>query len=413
VRCDKDPKESTVQKIIDFVKNAQDDEPAVQSRINKIEKVYVYVVILLALAYMIIPPLFGWWSSEVAFQRGLIVLVVGSPCALVASITPGYLASISHASRKKVLIKGGSILEEIKDIQCVIFDKTGTLTKGKPTVQTHYIDPDKNALFPLFLGMEKASNHPLAKAIFEAFKDEDMIDCAPLEIPGKGLELEFNGHLYQVGKFDHVLPSNIKKTIDPLIKEGASMVVLFEDQVCVGYFSLIDEVKTEAKALITYLKSHNIYTVMVSGDLIETAQHISEKIEIDAFHGECLPGDKVDWVKHYQKKYQKVMMIGDGINDAPALTLADIAIAMGSGTDVSLESSDIVMMDSQLKGIELTFDLSNRLKKITTMNVLFSISVIGVMLLFNTFGWVLLPVGVVIHEVSTIIVILNSLRLLA
>jgi Cd2+/Zn2+-exporting ATPase len=412
VQCDKNPLESTVQKIIDFVKSAQEDEPQIQTRINTIEKVYVYVVILLAIAFMVIPPLLGWWTQEDAFYRGIIVLVVGSPCALVASITPGVLASISHASRKKVLIKGGSKLEGMTEIECVIFDKTGTLTEGKPAVDYTFVAPEKEAYLPVFIGMEKASNHPLAIALVKAHPHVKPNEVSPEEIPGKGLELNHEGHLYQVGKFEHKLPQEMQDIRLKLSQEGSSVVTFYIDGEVVGMFGLKDQVKPEAIELVRYLKAKKIHTVMVSGDLIATAKTIHEDLHMDGFHAECLPEDKVTWIKHYQSKFKKVMMIGDGINDAPALALADVSIAMGSGTDVSLESSDIVLIDSQLKGIELTFELAKRLKRIINMNVIFSVSVIAVLLLFNTMGWVLLPIGVLVHELSTIIVILNSLRLL-
>lgn len=412
IRCDKSPKESTVQKIIDFVKSAQEDEPQIQSRISTIEKVYVYIVILLAIAFMVIPPLFGWWTQEDAFYRGIIVLVVGSPCALVASITPGVLASMSNASRKKVLIKGGSKLEVINDVECVIFDKTGTLTKGKPIVQSEFMLPGKEALLPIFIGMEKASNHPLAVAIIEAHLEIKPVELSPQEIPGKGLEVTYQNHLYQAGKFDHDVPKDIQELIQNRSKEGWSIVSFYEDGKLVGWTGLSDQIRREAKDLIQYFKTQKIHTVMVTGDLKFAALKIGNELDIHDVHAECLPEDKVKWVKHYQSQFKKVMMIGDGINDAPALALADVSIAMGSGTDVSLESSDIVLISSDLKGIEFTFNIAKRLKRIMTMNIIFSVSVIAILLLFNTVGWVLLPIGVLVHELSTIIVILNSLRLL-
>ena len=412
VRCDKNPSESTVQKIIDFVSEAQEDQPKIQSRVDIIEKIYVYFVILLAIAFMVIPPLLNIWTQEEAIYRGIIVLVVGSPCALVASISPAVLATISHASRKKILIKGGSKLEGISDIKCVIFDKTGTLTKGQPQVQFRWIQPGKEDLLPIFMGMENASNHPLAFAIVKAYQHVSPLEVSPQEVPGKGLEYKTKEHHYQVGRFGIEYPKEIQDMIDDLTQKGQSIVVFYEDEIPVGLLGISDEIKEDAKALIQFFKAKNIQTVMVSGDLETTALKIGNELGMDFVHSQCLPEDKVKWVKHYQSEYQKVMMIGDGINDAPALSISDVAIAMGSGTDVSLESSDIVLMESQLSGIKETFKLAQRLKRIISINVIFSISVIALLLTFNTFGWVLLPLGVLVHELSTIIVILNSLRMM-
>ena len=412
VRCEKDPKESTVQKIVDFVKEAQEDQPKLQTRVDRIEKVYVYFVILLAVFLMIIPPLWGVWTQEEAIYRGIIVLVVGSPCALVASISPAVLATISNASRKKILIKGGSKLESINDIKCVIFDKTGTLTQGHPVVQYHWHEEGKEDLLPIFIGLEKASSHPLAKAITQFYQDVKPEVLSPTEIPGKGLEFERDGHLYQVGKFETEISADLENKLTECSSKGQSVVMFYVDKTVVGLIGVSDEIKPEAKTIIQFLKSQKIRTVMVSGDLEKTALRIGQDVGIDDIHAECLPEDKVHWVKHYQNQYQKVMMIGDGINDAPALAIADVSIAMGSGTDVSLESSDIVLIESQLKGVESTFKLAHRLKNIINMNVLFSVSVIAILLVFNIMGWVLLPIGVIVHELSTILVILNGLRMM-
>lgn len=412
VQCAKDPKESTVQKIIDFVSEAQEDQPKIQNRVDWIEKVYVYFVILLAISFMTIPPIFNIWTQDEAIYRGIIVLVVGSPCALVASISPAVLATISHASRKKILIKGGSKLEGLSDIRCVIFDKTGTLTKGQPTVQFSWQNPDKADLLPIFIGMENASNHPLALAIVKTFHAVTPHKVTPQEIPGKGLEYATNGHRYQVGKFNTDYPDDVQKMVDDLTEKGQSIVVFYEDEIPVGLIGISDEIKEEAKSLIQFFKAKNIHTIMVSGDLEKTAQKIGKELGMDEIHAQCLPEDKVKWVKHYQSQYQKVMMIGDGINDAPALAISDVAIAMGSGTDVSLESSDIVLMESQLGSIELTFKLAQRLQRIIGTNVIFSVGVIALLLTFNTLGWVLLPLGVLVHELSTILVVLNGLRMM-
>ncbi len=414
VRTDKDPKESTVQKIIDFVKTAQDDQPKSQTVIDRVEGTYVYVVIAMAIAFMLIPPLVGWLSWGDAFYRGIIVLVVGSPCALVASISPAILSTLSKASRQKILIKGGSKLEGINQTKVVLFDKTGTLTYGVPSVQTTYFvdgaEPD--TLFPAVKAMEAASTHPLAKAIVKHLKDVDDISLNSSEISGRGLEASYQGSTIQVGRFDGEESAELKAHIETSMGRGESIVRIYADGKVVGYFGCADKVREDAKSLIDTLRERGIVTVMVTGDHTKTAEVIGQEIGIDYIHSECYPDDKVEHVKAYKDQYGSIMMLGDGINDAPALSLADVSIAMGSGTDVSLETSDIVLISNDLCAIKDTFDIAKKTQRIITQNIVFSIAVIALLMTVNVFGLILLPLGVIFHEGSTILVILNSLRLI-
>ncbi len=414
VRTDKDPKESTVQKIIDFVKTAQDDQPKTQTVIDRVEGIYVYVVIAMAIAFMLIPPLFNWLTWGDAFYRGIIVLVVGSPCALVASISPAILSTLSKASRSKILIKGGSKIENINQVKVVLFDKTGTLTYGVPKVQTQYFEEgvDSEALEPVIKAMESASTHPLAKAIVDAIDGKADASVETSEIPGQGLEATVNGTHIQVGRFDGEESSTLQAKMKESMAQGESIVRIYQDGHVVGFYGCADQVREDAKSLIETLNRRGVITVMVTGDHETTANVIGQKIGIDHIHSECYPEDKVAFVKHYKETYGSIMMLGDGINDAPALALADVSVAMGSGTDVSLETSDIVLISNDLCAIKETFDMAKKTQNIIAQNIVFSIAVIAFLLTVNTFGLILLPIGVVFHEGSTILVILNSLRLI-
>ena len=414
VRTDKDPKESTVQKIIDFVKTAQDDQPKTQTVIDRVEGIYVYVVIAMAIAFMLIPPLFNWLTWGDAFYRGIIVLVVGSPCALVASISPAILSTLSKASRSKILIKGGSKIENINQVKVVLFDKTGTLTYGVPKVQTQYFEEgvDSEALEPVIKAMESASTHPLAKAIVDAIDAKADASVESSEIPGQGLEATVNGMRIQVGRFDGEESSTLQAKMKESMAQGESIVRIYQDGHVIGFYGCADQVREDAKSLIETLNRRGIITVMVTGDHETTANVIGQKIGIDHIHSECYPEDKVAFVKHYKETYGFIMMLGDGINDAPALALADVSVAMGSGTDVSLETSDIVLISNDLCAIKETFDMAKKTQNIIAQNIVFSIAVIAFLLTVNTFGLILLPIGVVFHEGSTILVILNSLRLI-
>ena len=413
VRCDINPKESRVQKIIDFVKAAQNDQPKSQTRIDKIESIYVYIVIAMAIMFMVIPPLFNWLSVEEAFYRGIVVLVVGSPCALVASISPAVLSSLSNASSKKILMKGGAILESLNDVKIVLFDKTGTLTKGILEVKNIYfidsVNPEE--IMPIMIALEKDSTHPLASAIVKHFNEITPVEVASKEIPGQGLETVINNHVYQIGRFEGKDPKALKTSLEKSMAAKESIVRIYKDHEVVGFIGCADVIRDDAKQLVSYLNSQGLKTVMITGDQDTTARVIAKEIGIDTVHSECYPEDKVAFVKKYQKE-GSVMMIGDGINDAPALALSDVAVSMGSGTDVSLETSDLVLIDNHLGNIKTSFEISKKTKGIITQNVSFSISVIVMLLIVNTFGLILLPIGVLFHEGSTILVILNSLRLI-
>ncbi len=414
VTCLKDPKESIVQKIVDFVQEAQADKSEAQSRVEIFERYYVYVVILMALTYMILPTVFGWLTASEAFYRGTIVLVVGSPCALVAAIAPAQLSSLSNASKKRILIKGGSHLETLKNIKTIVFDKTGTLTTGEPEVKAVYIDPDEDVeyLHQIIKTLESQSTHPLAEAMIKHFQDTDTLkDVDTKEISGAGVSSTIEDHTYEIGRFDHPKTAWVDTKINALNDDAYSHVGVYKDKKMIGFITLEDTLRPNIKQLIQGIQALNINVVLMTGDHAYSAKHIANILGINTIHSDCYPEDKLTLVKDYQKT-GGVLMLGDGINDAPALTQANVSIAMGAGTDVSLETSDIVLMDNELSKLNTIFKLSKRMNRIITQNVIFSIAVIMFLLISNLFGIISLPFGVLAHEVSTILVILNSLRLL-
>jgi Zn2+/Cd2+-exporting ATPase len=410
VECRVNPKESVVQKIVDFVAEAQASETASQTLVTKIEKVYVYVVILFAVAFMVVPPWFGWLSQEDAFYRGIIVLVVGSPCALVASIAPAMLASLSNAAKTRILIKGGEPLELLLSIKAILFDKTGTITDGTPQVM-HQSDVSPNEL-AVFVSMEAKSNHPLAKAIVAANEAVAILPCDTKEHPGQGMSAIIDGVSYHVGRFDFAVSSELQASIFAEEEQGRTVVTLFANEQCIGFISLQDHVREDVAQTMTLLKERGITPIMLTGDNASTARSIALQAGIDIYHSGLFPDQKVDYIRQYQSSMGPVMMVGDGINDAPALAIADVSVAMGSATDVSLETADIVLMNNKLSNLLPLFRISKRTRTITLQNVVFSLSVIAVLMVSNVFGAIELPTGVVAHEMSTILVIMNSLRLL-
>lgn len=409
----KDMKESTVQKIIDFVEKAHNNQTETETLIEQFEKIYVYVVIALSILIMTLPTLLGLWTLSNGIYRGIVVLVVGSPCALVASVSPAVLSSLSNASKAGILIKGGKHLEVLAKIDTVILDKTGTITEGKPEVIDIYFEADDEPLvYDIVYSFEKKSTHPLAKAIVEYLKDKNEITLTSREIPGKGTESTHEGNLYQVGNFNVEISESIKERIEKAHKEGYTTVYVSKNSVLIGFISLIDKVRPQVNDTIQRLNELNVRAILMTGDNRYSADIIAKKAGIKYVFSNLLPEDKHRHVSSLMTEGRKVMMVGDGINDAPALAVSNIGVAMGSGTDVSLETSDIVFMNNQIQNIERSILLAKRMKRISLQNIIFSISIIGLLLLSNVFGFIMLPIGVIVHEGSTILVILNSLRLL-
>lgn len=410
---EKDMKESMVQKIIDFVNEAHDNKTETETFIDKFERYYVYVVILLAILTMTVPAWFGWWSQSEALYRGIVVLVVGSPCALVASVSPAVLSSLSNASRAGILIKGGKHLEALAKINAVMLDKTGTVTEGKPEVKDIYCNVDnKEDVCKIIYTLEKQSTHPLAQAVVDYLKDTDTVSMQSKETPGKGIEGEFEGTLWQVGKFDVKINKTLEQAVNQAHKAGYTTVFVSKNGELIGFISLMDKIRPNVKQAITNLKAMNIRTILMTGDNRYAAGSIAKEVGIEYVLSELLPEDKHRHVESLKKSGKNVMMVGDGINDAPALAIADVGVAMGSGTDVSLETADVVFMNNRIENIEKSILLAKRMKQISRQNIIFSISIITMLLISNVFGIILLPIGVVAHEGSTILVILNSLRLL-
>lgn len=414
VTVTKDPSQSVVAKMIALVKRAQEEKTKSEKRISTFEKVYVYAVIALSLFVIFATPVLGWLPEDEAFRRGIIVLVVASPCALVASITPALLSTLSHAAKKGILIKSGKYIEGLTTIDVVAFDKTGTLTTGKPRVTDVVFEnkSDETKCLPLVVNAERSSNHPLAKAISKHFVTMKDASLSIKEIPGRGLELTHQGMNLQVGKFPYTISDAFKLIYDQATHAGKTTVNIICEKKLIGFIALQDTVRPEVIDAVKALIGLGVEPVMVTGDKEETARAIALQMKIPTVHANCLPEEKVEVIENYRKQGKHVLMIGDGINDAPSLATASIGVSMGDGTDVSLETADIVMMNNNLVNIPYLLTLSKRTQVIILQNVIFSISVILLLLLSNIAGLIVLRFGVLGHELSTILVILNSLRLL-
>lgn len=416
--------ETMFQKIINLVQSAQEEKSPSQLFIERFEGTYVKIVLVIFIIMLFLPYLLMNWSLEESVYRAIILLVVASPCALVASIMPATLSAISISARKGVLFKGGVHLENLSHIKTIAFDKTGTLTNGDLVVTDAYYaqEADTDSVLAIAGAIESQSTHPLAKAITSYSKEkigqtQTIIDLVDMRnISGKGIEALVGEQLWQIGKPEYVgkelAESFHDGVLNQLASEGKTVVFIKTEGKIVAAFGLKDTIRKDTKMAIQSLQQSGIKTIMLTGDNERTAEAIAEEAGMDEFIANCLPEEKVNHVKELQQNYQHVAMVGDGINDAPSLAAANVGIAMGEGTDVALETADVVLMKNDLTKIMNVITLSRRMNRIVKQNVFFSIGVIAILILSNYFQAIDLPFGVIGHEGSTILVILNGLRLL-
>ncbi|CAG9622921.1 heavy metal translocating P-type ATPase [Sutcliffiella rhizosphaerae] len=414
--------ETLFQKIINLVQNAQSEKSPSQQFLERFEGPYVKIVLGVVLVMMFLPYFLLGWSWNETFYRAMILLVVASPCALVASIMPATLSAISNGARKGILFKGGVHLENLSHIQAIAFDKTGTLTKGKPEVTDVEVrDGMTKEEFLYIVGsIESYSNHPLAQAITNyakknsthALKRPDQLD----DRAGWGVRGKLDDQEYYVGKADFVGVDIAHKFGDGiaerLTKTGKTVVYVKDEAGIVGILALKDVIRKETVQAIQQLQNLDVQSIMITGDSERTAEAIATEAAINKYVAECLPETKVETVKNLKEEYRVVGMVGDGINDAPALATANVGIAMGEGTDVALETADVVLMKNDLEKIAEAIKLSKRMNRIIKQNIIFSITVIMFLICSNFLQIIDLPFGVIGHEGSTILVILNGLRLL-
>ncbi|RST71298.1 cadmium-translocating P-type ATPase [Siminovitchia acidinfaciens] len=422
VRITKPSNESLFQKIIELVQTAQSEKSPSQLFIERFEGKYVKIVLAVVFFMMFLPHYLVGWSWSETFYRAMILLVVASPCALVASIMPATLSAISNGARKGVLYKGGVHLEQLAEIRAIAFDKTGTLTKGKPEVANFISRDGQNSdhILLTVASIEKHSNHPLANAIVKYAEEhltQPLINLDTVEdVAGWGVKAAINDEYWKIGKGDFV---EIKETDQFLVErakelanEGKTIVYIQKDNELAAVVALKDMVRKESMEAVDQLKKQGLFTVMLTGDNEKTAQVIASESHVQGFIADCLPENKVDEIKRLKEKYGTVAMVGDGINDAPALATSNVGISVGDGTDVALETADMVLMKNDLLRIPEAIRLSKRMNRIIKQNIFFSVAVIALLILSNFSQVIDLPLGVIGHEGSTILVILNSLRLL-
>ena len=408
--------ESTVQKILDLVENASSKKAKAENFITKFARYYTPVVVFCALALAVVPPLFvGNWTGWV--QKALIFLVVSCPCALVISVPLSFFGGIGGASRQGILVKGGNYLEVLADTELVVFDKTGTLTKG--VFQVTAIHPEgvsQQDLLELAALAESYSDHPISRSLKEAWGKA--LDTARVgqveELSGRGVRAQVDGKEVWAG--NGKLMEEIGLAYRPSGQVGTVVHVAAEGRY-LGHILIADEVKPDAKEAIAALKAQGVKkTVLLTGDAKDVGEAVAQELGLDEAYTQLLPGDKVERVEALLQETSpkgKLAFVGDGINDAPVLSRADIGIAMGAlGSDAAIEAADLVLMDDKPSKIAKAMEISKRTLRIVRQNIVFALAVKLLVLMLTPFGLANLWEAVFADVGVMVLAILNASRAL-
>lgn len=420
IRVTRRSSETLLSKIVRLVEEAQKIKSPTEKFIDKFSKYYTPSVILLAICVATIPTFVFGFSFNEWLYKALVLLVVSCPCALAISTPVAMVSGITNAARNGVLIKGSAYVEEISKIKVFAFDKTGTLTEGKLEV-TDIISfgRSKDEVLLKAASLESLSEHPIAKAIVEKAEREGMklkvIDDFRA-VAGKGITGKIDGEVYYVGSrrfFKEMSADFPEEQAKKLENEGKTVVFIGSEKEVIGLIAVMDKIREATTRTMAELRRRGIKTVMITGDDERVAKVIAEKIGIAEYKAELLPEDKVEMVEELSKKYGRVAMVGDGVNDAPALARANVGIAMGAiGSDVSLETSDVALMQDDISKIPYLIELSKKTLTIVKENVLTSILIKGSFAVLVFPGLITLWLAVAIGDMGlSLVVILNAMRL--
>lgn len=417
IRVTKEYGQSTVSKILDLVENASSKKTKTENFITKFAKIYTPVVVLAALFLAILPPLIFGSNFSVWINRALTFLVISCPCALVISVPLGFFAGIGGASKCGILVKGSSYLELLSKPETIVFDKTGTLTQGcfKVVKIVQQEDTTKEELLELTAYAESYSNHPIALSIKKAYdKNIDKNRISEIsEIAGNGVRAEINGCSILVGNENLLKNHNISYQ---KANETGTIVYTAKNSKFLGYIVISDKLKEDAQKAIIELKKLKLQTVMLTGDTEESGLTVAKELNIDKAYAQLLPIDKVDKIEdiiEQKTKNKSVIFVGDGINDAPVLTRADVGIAMGGlGSDAAIEAADVVIMDDKPTKVATAIKIAKQTLTIVKENIAFALGIKVLFLILGAFGFVTMW-GAVFADVGvTLIAVLNSLRAL-
>lgn len=421
--------DTTISKIIHLVEEAQGERAPSQAFVDKFAKYYTPIIMIIAALVTIVPPLFFDGSWETWVYQGLAVLVVGCPCALVISTPISIVSAIGNAAKKGVLVKGGVYLEEMGALKAIAFDKTGTLTKGVPAVTDYNVlnkQINEKELLSIITALEYRSQHPLASAIMKKAEEENITySDVQVEdfssITGKGIKGIVNGATYYIGSpklFKELLTNDFDKDLEQnvttLQNQGKTAMIIGTAKEILAVIAVADEVRESSKEIIQKLHQLGIKkTIMLTGDNKGTAKAIGGQVGVSDIEAELMPQDKLDFIKQLRSEYGHVAMVGDGVNDAPALAASTVGIAMGgAGTDTALETADVALMGDDLRKLPFTIKLSRKTLNIIKANIAFAIAIKFIALLLVIPGWLTLWIAIVSDMGATLLVALNGLRLM-
>lgn len=400
-------KTSTASKIIDIMEHADEKKAKTEKFITKFSKIYTPIVVLLSILIVVIPTIQGC-DFNTWLYRALEMLVISCPCALVISVPLGYFAGIGRASKDGILIKGSNELDNLSNIKTILFDKTGTLTKG--VFEVTKINGNINEVLKIAANAEAHSNHPIGKSIVSAYnKTLDMKITDYKEIAGLGISCKLNKEKVLVGKIDLLLENNID--VDKIDSVG-TVIYVAKNNECIGSIIISDKIKDNAKETLEDLRGELVENLVVlSGDKDEVVENLAKTLNLDAYHAELLPEDKIKLLEEYQI-FGQTAFVGDGINDAPVIKLSDIGIAMGKiGSDATIEASDIVLMNDDLSSITKAIRISKLTKRVILSNIIFAISFKLLMLVLAIIGITPIYLAVFADVGVTLLSVLNSLRI--
>lgn len=400
-------KTSTASKIIDIMEHADEKKAKTEKFITKFSKIYTPIVVLLSILIVVIPTILGC-DFNTWLYRALEMLVISCPCALVISVPLSYFAGIGRASKDGILIKGSNELDNLSNIKTILFDKTGTLTKG--VFEVTKINGNINEVLKIAANAEAHSNHPIGKSIVSAYnKTLDMKITDYKEIAGLGISCKLNKEKVLVGKIDLLLENNID--VDKIDSVG-TVIYVAKNNECIGSIIISDKIKDNAKETLEDLRGELVENLVVlSGDKDEVVEDLAKTLNLDAYHAELLPEDKIKLLEEYQI-FGNVAFVGDGINDAPVIKLSDIGIAMGKiGSDATVDASDIVLMNDDLSSITKAIRISKLTKRVILSNIIFAISFKLLMLVLAIIGITPIYLAVFADVGVTLLSVLNSLRI--
>lgn len=424
VRVDRTASETMLSKIICSVEEAQSKRTSYQRFSDDFARWYTPAMFALGVAVATIPPLFFGADWHTFILRGLVVFVVSCSCGLALSVPVAVVAAMANAAQNGTVYKGGAYLEVVDEVKAIAFDKTGTLTIGRPEVSDIlvYSDITKEELMDLVGSIESRSSHPLAAAIvrkakeIKAFSGKEVKDFQ--EISGMGVSASADGKQYLVGNArlqqdKGVLLNEYRESIGELESKGKTVVLVSSEGHLLGLIAITDTVRPGAKDALQRLKDAGIVTVMLTGDNERSAKMIDQQVGADRYYGQLLPLEKVELIKELRAEFGTVAMVGDGINDAPAMAVSDVGIAMGAaGTDIAIETGDIVLMSDDLSKLDYLIRLSTKAITIIRQNIWISLINISFMVVAALLGYLGLVTGLLLNEASAVFVIFNALRLL-